>query len=127
VVIEEKPAGALIPRHDQPAALFYVDPPYPFGTRSLPRGAVPPFCYRHEMTDNDHRDLAAVLHGVRGMVVLSGYPCDLYDRELYPDWQRHERATHADGAKDRTEVVWLNPACASALGAERGLFADGAA
>ncbi|HWK90144.1 MAG TPA: hypothetical protein VNP72_09120, partial [Longimicrobium sp.] len=69
--------------------------------------------YRHEMTDADHAQLAEVLHSVRGMVVLSGYPCDLYDRELYPDWTRVSRKALADGARERTEVLWLNPAAAA--------------
>lgn len=115
VVIESKAAVDLIPQHDGPETLFYVDPPYVFVTRSFPKGASQPFCYRHEMTDDDHRALATVLRAVRGMVVLSGYGCEMYDRELYPDWERHERAHHADGAADRVEVVWLNAACARAL------------
>lgn len=100
------------------------DPPYPLSTRKIGN----PYCgkgYRHEMTDDDHRALAAQLHGLRGMVVLSGYACDLYDRELYADWARVEKATHADGARDRTEVLWLNPACAAAL--DPSLFRGGAA
>jgi DNA adenine methylase len=115
VVIENKPAAELIPQHDTALTLFYVDPPYPFATRSLPRGAASPFCYRHEMTDADHRALATVLRAADGMVVLSGYPCDLYDVELYPDWIRHERKALADGARDRTEVLWLNPRCAAEM------------
>jgi DNA adenine methylase len=43
------------------------------------------------------------------MVALSGYPSALYD-ELYGDWTRIDRATHADGARPRTECLWLNPA-----------------
>ena len=46
------------------------------------------------------------------MVVLSGYPCDLYDNALR-GWKRVERTALADGALRRTEVLWLNPACAS--------------
>lgn len=110
VVIEHKPAEGVMLQHDTTETLFYVDPPYPFSTRSLPRGASQPFCYRHEMTDDDHRLLAATLHGLVGMVVLSGYPCDLYDRELFADWHRVERKAFADGAGERTEVLWLNPA-----------------
>ncbi|MGC1177024.1 MAG: DNA adenine methylase, partial [Candidatus Saccharimonadales bacterium] len=34
IVIENRDARALISQHDNPEALFYVDPPYPFGTRS---------------------------------------------------------------------------------------------
>ncbi len=47
------------------------------------------------------------------MVVLSGYASPLYDAVLH-DWQRLEMATHADGARPRTEVLWINPAAAAA-------------
>ena len=110
VVIETIPALDLLPVHDGPETLFYVDPPYPLDTREP--GAYGN--YRHEMSDDDHRQLAATLHGLRGAVVLSGYACDLYDAELYPDWRRVTRETHGDGAVDRTEVLWLNPAAARA-------------
>ncbi len=49
------------------------------------------------------------------MVVISGYPCDLYDKELFPDWHRETRRVMADGARKRTEVLWLNPRAADAL------------
>lgn len=42
-----------------------------------------------------------------GGVVLSGYPSDLYE-ELYAGWRRVEMKAHADGARDRTEVLWIN-------------------
>ena len=35
---------------------------------------------------------------------------ELYDLELYPDWKRFEREHFADGARKRTEVIWLNHA-----------------
>lgn len=119
VVIESQPADGLIVRLDAPDVLFYVDPPYPHSTRtSVKEGKRH---YRHEMIDDDHRRLAGVLRPARGMVVLSGYACDLYDRELYPDWYRVERRALADGGRERTEVLWLSPATRSALG-PRGLF-----
>lgn len=106
VVIECMDAFELFPRFDAPDTLFYVDPPYVHDTRA--RGN--PYCdkgqYRYEMTDADHERLAEVLHGVRGSVVLSGYRCELYDR-LYSGWHRIDRASHADGARDRTESLWL--------------------
>ena len=121
VVIEQRDALEVMKRHDGPDTLHYVDPPYPHSTRvrvSAHRG------YRHEMTDDDHRKMAETLHGLKGMVVLSGYPCDLYDNELFKDWHRTERQALADGAKKRTEVVWINPACHAALEQQReGLFA----
>jgi DNA adenine methylase len=104
VVIENKDALDLIRQHDGPETCFYVDPPYPHSTR----GAGQQQNYRHEMTDDQHRELAAVLRELEGAVVLSGYPCALYDLELFPDWQRVERKALADGAEARTEVLWLN-------------------
>jgi D12 class N6 adenine-specific DNA methyltransferase len=64
----------------------------------------------------NHRQLAQVLHSVKGMVVLSGYPCALYDTELYPDWYRVERQHLADCARKRTEVLWLHQASVNGLG-----------
>lgn len=113
VVIENRPAEQVIRAQDSRETLFYVDPPYPHSTRGNVNGVRQK--YRHEMTDDEHRALALVLHAVEGIVVLSGYACDLYDRELYVDWRRVTKETHADGARDRTEVLWLNPACAAAL------------
>lgn len=107
VVIENKDAIEVMETHDSEETLHYVDPPYVFSTRHEGNK----YCkkgYRFEMTDDQHRALAAALRKLKGAVVLSGYPCELYDRELYADWQRIEnRGAHADGAKDRTEVLWL--------------------
>jgi DNA adenine methylase len=117
-VVENRLALDFINALAGPDTLFYVDPPYPWTTRKGledRRGLGVAHAYRHEMTDADHRALAAQLHQVAGMVVLSGYACPLYDDELYPDWQRHEKAHFADGARPRTEVVWLNAACSEAL------------
>jgi DNA adenine methylase len=114
VIIDNSPAPQVIQWHDAPDVLHYVDPPYVHSTRGFDAGGTHR-AYRHEMSDDDHRALAAGLHAVEGMVVLSGYACELYDDELYRDWRRHERGAHADGARDRTEVLWLNPACAEAL------------
>lgn len=120
VVIENRPAHEIIKQHDSPQTLFYVDPPYPWGTRSLNGKKVSHF-YNHEMDDAAHIELAEQLQTSSGMVILSGYPCDLYDNELYKDWHRIERKAFADGARERTEVLWLNDTAASG-NEERGLF-----
>jgi len=125
VVIENRNALEVIQRMDSPSTLIYADPPYCHSTRSAFRSNKS-HGYRHEMTDDDHRALAAVLHQAEGMVVLSGYPSDLYDQELYSDWIRHERRHIADGGRTRTEVVWINEACAAALeqqAAQQRMFA----
>jgi DNA adenine methylase len=65
------------------------------------------------MTDHNHYGLAEVLHDCVGAVMLSSYPSEMYDR-LYADWNRRECNAHSDGARDRVEVLWLNPKCAAA-------------
>jgi len=113
VVVDRRDALEVIPRHDSPATLYYVDPPYVLSTRSCNKGVRQK--YEHELTEDDHRTLAAMLHTLKGYVVLSGYACDLYDVELYPAWKRVTRRAMADGAEPRLEVLWLNPACVDAL------------
>jgi DNA adenine methylase len=135
VVIEQRDALATMTHHDAPETLFYLDPPYVHSTRSTKvRGTTTSVggrgsgkAYRHEMDDEAHRAFALVARSVEGMVVLSGYPCALYDG-LFGDWERFDRPAFADGARVRTEVVWLNPACSEALQRSRGgLFAEHAA
>lgn len=105
VQIEHADALAVIARYDSPATLHYVDPPYVHATRSAGSSGR----YAHDMSDDDHRALADLLHQVEGMVVLSGYPSELY-QELYPDWQRIDRRALADGGTPRIESLWRNPA-----------------
>lgn len=105
VVIENRDGCDVIRQHDRPECLHYVDPPYPHETRNMARGNA---AYACEMTEADHRALAECLHSLKGMVAISGYPCDLYDRELFTDWNRVERKALADGARQRTEVLWMN-------------------
>ncbi|PIM51909.1 DNA methyltransferase [Roseateles chitinivorans] len=122
VLIEHDDAHAVMRRHDREDALFYLDPPY---LTAQGRGT---HIYTHDFTIADHRRLAETAHALKAMVVISGYPSDLYDQELFAGWERHERKALADGARERTEVVWLNPACSRALYIARGdLFAEQAA
>jgi DNA adenine methylase len=107
VVIENKPAADLIAAHYSPETLFYCDPPYVHSSRTTYAGSGARKGYTHEMTDEDHRRLGAMLIGVKGKVVLSGYPCALYE-ELFANWRRVESKALADGARERTEVLWMN-------------------
>lgn len=115
VVIENRPAIEVMARHDDETALIYADPPYVHSVRSPSRKSNRKN-YRHEMSDDDHIELAQSLHAVRGAVILSGYKSDLYD-ELYADWRRIDRPALADGAALRLESLWLNKAadCAPTL------------
>ena len=103
VVIECRPAVEILRQHDGPQTLHYVDPPYVHATRKKGQEKN----YTHEMTDEDHRELANVLHGLEGMVVLSGYQSALY-ADLYHGWNSVSRKAMADGARERTETLWFN-------------------
>jgi DNA adenine methylase len=112
VIIENDNALDVIKRHDSEDTAFYVDPPYLPSTRDA--GAD----YRHEMTEGDHVRLAEALNHVKGMVVLSGYPSELYT-SLYKGWERIEKDSIADGHLPRKEVLWLR-------NIEVGIFGFGA-
>jgi DNA adenine methylase len=101
VVIENRDAKKVMAQHDSPETLHYVDPPYVPSTRD--QGGD----YRHEMNDLDHVALCTFLSDLKGKVVLSGYENDLYN-QLLPGWHKVSRKCFADGAKERTEVLWMN-------------------
>jgi DNA adenine methylase len=109
VVVEQMPAAECVAKFDSPKSLIYCDPPYPKSTRKDAGDD-----YRHEMTDDDHRELAGALRTAKGMVIVSGYPCELYDSELFVGWHRVERTAFADKAQKRTEVLWINTAASRA-------------
>jgi DNA adenine methylase len=109
VIVENKDAKAIIEQHDAPDALHFVDPPYVLSTRGDPSKD-----YAHELSDADHVELLAFLRERRGAVMLCGYPCQIYDDAL-PDWLRVDRPALADGARARTECLWLNPAAAASV------------
>jgi DNA adenine methylase len=102
IVIENKDAQFVMAAHDGPETLHYVDPPYVFSTRAdLNKD------YAHELNDEDHANLLDFLKSLQGMVVLSGYPNEIYDMAL-DSWHRVERKAYADGAAKRVEVLWMN-------------------
>lgn len=105
VQIENKPAIEVIERHDDEDSLFYCDPPYPHEARGDTNS------YGHEMSDDEHRELAEVLRNIDGKAAVSGYKCDLYE-EIFEDhgWERidaEEKTMHT--TKDtRQESLWVN-------------------
>lgn len=105
VVIENRPGLDVIAQHDGAETFFYLDPPYPHSTRNMQRGNA---AYAVEMSDDEHCELAEFVRGLAGAVLISGYACDLYDKQLYRDWRRVEIEHRADGARPRTEVCWMN-------------------
>ena len=101
VVIESIDAIEVIKKYDDPDALFYVDPPYLKECRQDSGRD-----YRYEMTTAEHISLSMILHAVRGVVVLSGYPSPVYD-ELYADWRLVEHKAWTCHGSPRTEILWI--------------------
>ncbi|MDA4845917.1 DNA adenine methylase [Hoeflea poritis] len=117
VVIENKDALDLMGQHDSPTTLHYCDPPYLHSTRDRKDArSRPRHQYSFEYSDDDHGRLIDFLHGVEGMVLISGYRSPLYD-DLLADWHRLERDAHTGGER-RVEVLWINPLAWDRLTAE---------
>ena len=105
VQIENRPAVDVIRLYDASTTLFYCDPPYVHETRGDSN------MYKHEMTDAQHAELAAVLNSTVGRVAISNYDCELLSR-LYPapKWRKHKtgpKTIHSTKDK-REEVLWTN-------------------
>jgi DNA adenine methylase len=106
VVILNQPALEVIRQQDGAATLFYFDPPYLHETRATTGN------YQHEMTEENHRELLAVIKQCQGKVMLSGYPNPLYDGELAgwrrQDFQIDNKASGGKVKRQMTESVWMN-------------------
>ena len=100
VQIENRPALNLIRKFNHDNVLIYADPPYLLDTRGGKQ-------YRHEMTEQDHLDLLEALLQHKGTVILSGYPHEMYDREL-KGWNKIVRKSYNQNSDQRTEVLWCN-------------------
>lgn len=110
VLIENRPAIQILKDHDTLTTLHYVDPPYVHDTRYS--GAKTGRVYRHEMDDKDHLELLGNLLELEGMIMLSGYPSELYN-DVLKDWKRVDtkaRISSGRGTDTRTECLWINPA-----------------
>ena len=118
VIIEHRDAVEVMRQHDGVGTLHYVDPPYVHATRSLGnRYDLKHRMYRFELDDAAHLALLDALNELAGYVVLSGYPSPLYEAPL-AGWRMMTCDALADGARPRTEAIWLNPRAAAALDRE---------
>lgn len=106
-----------------PDTFAYLDPPYVPGTREA--GG-----YRYDMTEDDHIKLVEVLLKYPGMIMLSGYPSQVYTPLENAGWSRTDfravcrvagRVRHSrrlreahgliNGRQVRIESIWRNPLC----------------
>jgi hypothetical protein len=94
-------ALSILPRVKLPPdAVVYCDPPYVLSTR---QGR---FYYDHEMTEEDHARLLALLQGLGCRVLISGYANELYSAALR-DWRCLSYEVMTRGKK-ATEQLWCN-------------------
>ncbi len=107
-IIECLPWQRVFALYDDPATLFYLDPPYPCVTRTRQNRKM----YAHEMSEEQHRELLATVSQAKGMVALSTYPNGIYEEALV-GWTELRQKARAQTNAPRTEVLWLNPAAAS--------------
>ena len=105
VVIENRAAIDVMKHHDTPETLHYLDPPYMHDTRRIHTGKNG--IYKNEMTNQDHLELLAFVKTLKGKVVISGYRNETYDNAL-KNWNRVDFIAMADGARKRTESLWMN-------------------
>jgi DNA adenine methylase len=96
----------VIRAQDGEKTLFYLDPPYLHETRTSTD------TYQHEFTEDQHRELLATVKRCEGRVMLSGYPSELYAREL-AGWTRHaieidNKAAGGASKRTMTECLWMN-------------------
>ncbi len=135
VQLECQDALTLLKRWDSPETLFYLDPPYLWGTRGQKgKGRK---VYQHEMTDEQHQELLETCIRAKGKIILSGYYSEFYDLPLQKaGWRQKSYAataasavfTNGNGLKGRSpaqakrvEYLWFNPASQT----QRSLWAMG--
>ena len=102
IQIENRDFRELAPLIDDKETFFYCDPPYPKESR------VSFHDYKHDFSNDDHHDLAAVLHSLTGKVMISGYECKTMN-ELYKDWTMVRLGEfHTISGKKGKECIWMN-------------------
>jgi DNA adenine methylase len=92
VTIENKPALEVMERFDSNQTLIYADPPY-LPETWMGKG------YKHEMSTEEHCRLLDFLTTAKSMVILSGYPSQLYTTTLdKAGWAREDFEAIASSA-----------------------------
>ena len=118
VQIEDKDWRELMEMYNGEDTFFYLDPPYIASTRS--GGG-----YKHEMTDEDHREMVEFIIEFPAKILLSGYAHEIYEPLEVGGWSRVDCQTACSAAGKtrtsklqgtgaamehaaRTETLWMN-------------------
>lgn len=109
VAVLNMPAVKVIRQQDGPRVLHYLDPPYLHKTRKTTKEYG-----KHEMSDDDHRELLETLTQIKGRFILSGYPSKLYDEFAKrhgwnTDVKRIDNKSSKAADKElKDETLWMN-------------------
>lgn len=104
--IENRDFREIIRRYDTKQTLFYCDPPYLHDDRTREKD------YTHEMTKEDHEEMAKILANCKGKAAVSGYDSEVMD-QLYPagKWIKNygpNRKSNLSKTKKGRECIWTN-------------------
>ncbi|MFA6261063.1 MAG: DNA adenine methylase [Bacteroidia bacterium] len=102
IQIECRDFRHILSKYDGENTLFYVDPPYVRTTRS---GHI---SYKHELSDQDQRELISILNELKGHYLLSGYENEIYETHLKYKGKQTSHHHKTNALKRTTEVVWSN-------------------
>ena len=109
VYILNKSTLDILKAFNDPNTLVYCDPPYLDITRTVPDA------YEHELSEDDHIELATILNTFKGKAMISGYSSPLYRSLFNPDtgWKcrRKRVVNHSSQTKTKTvktECLWCN-------------------
>lgn len=101
VLIEHQDFRNIIPSCDTKDTFFYLDPPYVMESR---KGKDK---FKHEMSDEDHKELIDIVLSAKGKFVISGYENDIYKTLEDAGWQKIY-FNAISWAAARTEETGLN-------------------
>ena len=100
VTLENLSYERIFEKYDSTKTLWYLDPPYPHSTRTRKHS------YREEWSEMKHMEFLSHVLKLKGRVILSSYPNDLYSNEL-SGWAKITRDALTNGAQKRTEIIYI--------------------
>lgn len=85
VLVENLDWRTCLRDYDSPQTVFYLDPPY-----------VDSNVYKLKMSRDDHAEMCNIIMSLKGFVMLSGVPNDLYDKfkwDNFHKWELHNESS----------------------------------
>ncbi len=90
MTMENRSYSEIMRSYDSPATVFYCDPPYIDSSGSM---------YKHEFTEQDHRDFLKTVFQCKGFVAVSGYNNPLYQNQPWDHIHVYDAFVSVEGTK----------------------------